>query len=216
MRAGSGVVIHPDLIEATLARGLGGLQHFAGIPSTVGGALWQNLHFLSPERERTCFIAEVVESATVLSEDGRIRELAREALGFSYDDSVLQHRHDVVLDVVFRLQPADPAALRATVRENLHWRGERHPDLWLFPSAGSVFKKIADVGAGRLIDQCGLKGYVHPSGRAEISRRHANFIVNLGGATARDVRDLIELAQRRVSSELGHELHTEVGFLGEF
>lgn len=189
VRAGSGARTYPELIQATVSRGLGGLHHYVGIPSTVGGAIWQNLHFLSPppERERTMFIEEVVESATLLTEGGEVKEVGHDYFQFGYDFSVLHVRRDVVLDVTFRLEPADPGALREVIRANLQWRDDRHPDLWLYPSAGSVFQKIEGVGAGRLIDQCGLKGYVHPGGRAGIFHRHANIVVNYGGATARDV-----------------------------
>jgi UDP-N-acetylmuramate dehydrogenase len=216
VRVGSGARVYHELIQATVSRGLGGLHHFVGIPSTVGGAIWQNLHFLSPppERERTVFIEEVVESATILSEEGEVRTVDREYFRFGYDYSILHERQDVVLDVTFRLEPQPEAELREVIRENLMWRDDRHPDLWLYPSAGSIFQKIEDVGAGRLIDQCGLKGRVH--GSAQIFHKHANIIVNLGGATAADVRALIELAQSTVRRELGYELRTEIGMVGEF
>ena len=218
VRAGAGVEMWMELIDATVSRGLGGLHHYVGIPSTVGGAIWQNLHFLSPApaRERTCFIAEVVEGAELLTEEGERRRVGVDYFGFGYDYSVLHDRADVVLTVDFRLDPAPEPELRQTMRENLEWRDERHPDLGLFPSAGSIFRKIEGIGAGRLIDQCGLKGYVHPSGRAMIFHRHANIIVNLGGARAADVRGLIELAQSTVKRELGYELVPEIGFVGEF
>ena len=100
------------------------------------------------------------------------------------------------------------------MRENLRWRDEKHPDLWLYPCAGSIFQKLEGIGAGRLIDQCGLKGHV--LGNAQIFHKHANIIVNLGGATAADVRNLISLAQETVERELGHRLQPEIGFIGEF
>lgn len=216
VRAGSGVVVFHDLIQATVARGLGGLHHYVGIPSTVGGALWQNLHFLSPppERERTVFIEEVLESAELLTEEGERRSVGREYFDFGYDYSILHDRDDVVLSATFNLVPAPGDELRHTMRENLEWRDERHPDLWLYPCAGSIFQKIEGVGAGRLIDQCGLKGHVH--GGAGIFQKHANIIVNLGGATAADVRTLIDLAQTTVERELGYRLETEIGMIGEF
>ncbi|MET0399788.1 MAG: UDP-N-acetylmuramate dehydrogenase [Longimicrobiaceae bacterium] len=216
VRAGSGARVYHDLIQATVARGLGGLHHYVGIPSTVGGAIWQNLHFLSPppERERTMFIEEVVESASLLTEEGEVREVDRGYFRFGYDYSVLHDRRDVVLDVTFRLEPEPRETLRDVIRENLQWRDDRHPDLWLYPSAGSIFQKIEGVGAGRLIDQCGLKGHV--LGNAQVFHKHANIIVNLGGATAADVRALIELAQTTVQRELGYELRTEIGMIGEF
>jgi UDP-N-acetylmuramate dehydrogenase len=216
VRAAAGEIIFPDLIVATVDRSLGGLQHYVGIPSTVGGAIWQNLHFLSPppDRVRTCFIEEVVESCDILTEEGGIRTVGHDYFRFGYDYSILHDREDVVLTATFRLDPADQEELRYTMRENLKWRDERHPDLWLYPCAGSIFKKIQDVGAGRLIDQCGLKGHVF--GRAEIFHKHANIIVNLGGAKASEVRHLIELAQTTVKAQLGYELTTEIGLIGDF
>lgn len=214
VRAGAGVHTFPDLIVETIRRGLGGLHHYVGIPSTVGGALWQNLHFLSPDRSRTCFIEEVLAGAEILTEEGERRRVGVDYFDFGYDHSVLHHRADVVLSADFRLSPAPVEELRAVVRENLKWRDDRHPDLWLYPCAGSIFQKIEGVGAGRLIDECGLKGRVH--GAAQIFHRHANIIVNLGGATAAEVRWLMELAIATVERETGHVLTPEIGLLGEF
>ncbi|HSW31511.1 MAG TPA: UDP-N-acetylmuramate dehydrogenase [Longimicrobiales bacterium] len=216
VHAGAGVAIYPDLIDATVARGLGGLHHFVGIPSSVGGALWQNLHFLAPAptRERTVYIEEVLEDAEILTQEGERRTVGVDYFGFGYDESVLHHRSDVVLSATFRLTPAPVQELRTVIRENLAWRDDRHPDLWLYPSAGSVFRKIEGIGAGRLIDQCGLKGRVH--GGAGIFHKHANIIVNLGGATAADVRALMELAQETVERETGHRLVPEIGLIGSF
>ena len=216
VRAGAGVQTFHDLIVASVERGLGGLQHYVGIPSTVGGAIWQNLHFLSPppERERTCFIEEVLESAEILSAEGERLTVDNAYFQFGYDYSILHVRNDVVLSATFRLEPADRDWLHWNMRENLKWRDDRHPDLWLYPSAGSIFQKIEGVGAGRLIDQVGLKGYV--LGNAGIFHKHANIIVNLGGATAAQVRGLIDLAQTTVARELGYELRTEIGFIGDF
>jgi len=216
VRAGAGVETFPDLIDLTVRRGLGGLHHYVGIPSTVGGALWQNLHFLSPApaRERTVFIEEVLESAEILTEEGALRSVPVAYFEFGYDESILHHRADVVLSATFRLQPAPIEDLRRVMRENLAWRDERHPDLWLYPCAGSIFKKIDGIGAGRLIDECGLKGRLH--GGAGIFHKHANIIVNFGGATASDVRSLIDLAQETVARETGYTLVPEIAFVGAF
>ena len=119
-----------------------------------------------------------------------------------------------MLTATFRLVPAPEGDLRRVMRENLAWRDDRHPDLWLYPCAGSIFQKIEGIGAGRLIDTCGLKGHVH--GKAGIFHKHANIIVNLGGATAREVRELIDLARDTVLRETGYELVPEIGFVGEF
>ncbi len=216
VRAGAGVQTFHDLIDATVARGLAGLHHYVGIPSTVGGAIWQNLHFLSPppERERTCFIEEVVESCEILTAESEVRRVDRDYFQFGYDYSVLHDRADVVLTATFRLEPAPIDTLRYVIRENLKWRDERHPDLWLYPCAGSIFKKIEGIGAGRLIDESGLKGHVF--GNAAIFHKHANIIINLGGASAHEVCTLIELSRRTVRERLGYELETEIGFVGEF
>src|SRR5687767_10195496 len=198
----SGAVM-AKLIPQAVEKNLSGLEHYVGIPSTVGGAVWQNLHFLSPapERERTMFIAEVFESCEILSEEGERKTVGPDYVKFGYDDSVFHHRRDIVLSVNFRLQRGDPAVMHRIMQENLSWRGGKHPWLEWHPSAGSIFKKIKDVGAGRLVDQVGLKG--HRIGDAQISHIHANIMVNLGRASAKDVRDLIALAQKSVADRFG-------------
>ena len=204
------------MIEATVEAGLSGLEHYAGIPSSVGGAMWQNLHFLSPppERERTMFIAEVVESADLLSASGDRRTVDRDWFDFGYDYSTLHVTDDIVLSATFRLSPARRERLREIVEANLEWRGARHPPLDTQPSAGSIFKKIDGVGAGRLADWCGLKGT--RVGGALVTERHANILINAGGATARDVRHLIGYVQETVEREQGYRLSTEIGFVGDF
>ena len=213
--AESGAVMK-DLVQASAREGWSGLEHYVGIPSTVGGAIWQNLHFLSPapERERTMFIAEVFQSCDILSEEGERKIVGADYVKFGYDDSVFHHRRDIVLSVTFQLQRGDPAAMHRILQENLSWRGSRHPWLEWHPSAGSIFKKIEGVGAGRLVDQCGMKGY--RVGNAQISHIHANIMVNLGGATAADVRQLISEAQGAVRERFNQNLQPEIGFIGEF
>lgn len=211
----SGAVMK-DLILETVGAGWSGLEHYIGIPSTVGGALWQNLHFLSPapERERTMFISEVFESCEILSEEDERKVVRADYVNFGYDDTVFHHRRDVVLSARFQLARGDRAEMHRILQENLSWRGSRHPWLDIHPSAGSIFRKLEGIGAGRLIDQCGLKGF--RVGDAQISHIHANILVNLGHATAEDVRELIAHAQNTVKDRLGHWLEPEIGFIGEF
>jgi UDP-N-acetylmuramate dehydrogenase len=213
--AESGAVMR-ELILGAVERGWSGLEHFVGIPSTVGGAIWQNLHFLSPapERVRTVFIEEVFASCDILSAEGARRSVGKDYVQFGYDDSVFHHRDDIVLRAEFALTRGDPAVMHRVLQENLAWRGARHPWLDWHPSAGSIFKKIDGAGAGRLVDQCGLKG--RRVGDAQISHLHANIIVNLGHATARDVRGLIALAQDAVKTKFGLMLEPEIKFVGEF
>lgn len=212
----SGVIIYPDLIQLAVEQGLSGLEHYVGIPSTVGGAMWQNLHFLSPppERERTMFIEEVVYEAEILTQENERRTVGVDYFNFGYDYSILHDRADVVLTATFQLEPGDKERMRHIMEENLAWRRERHPPLDTEPSAGSIFKKIEGIGAGRLIDQCGLKGT--RLGGAEITKRHANIMINRGGATASDVRALIAYVQETVQKETGYNLQPEIAFIGEF
>jgi len=204
------------LIPQAVERSWSGLEHYVGIPSTVGGAVWQNLHFLSPapERERTMFIAEIFKSAELLTHDGRRETVDRDYMQFGYDTSTLHKQRDIALAVTFQLDPGDKAVMHRIMQENLSWRGGKHPWLEYHPSAGSIFKKIEGVGAGRLIDQVGLKGF--RQGDAQISHIHANIMVNLGKATAKDVRDLITIAQNKVAERFNQHLEVEIGFIGEF
>jgi UDP-N-acetylmuramate dehydrogenase len=216
VRAESGAVVYPDLIDAAIGHGLSGLEHYVGIPSTVGGALWQNLHFLAPApaRERTLFIAEVTREAEILTAEGERRTVDADYFQFGYDTSILHHRPDVVLTATFQLAPGDPERMRRVVEENLEWRRERHPPLDTEPSAGSIFKKIEGIGAGRLIDECGLKGT--RIGGAMVTPRHANIFINTGSATAADVRALIAHVQEVVEKRTGYRLEPEISFVGEF
>lgn len=213
--AESGAIVYPDLIEMAVAQGLSGIEHYVGIPSTVGGALWQNLHFLSPPpgRERTMFIEEVVYEADILDEAGVRRTVSVDYFNFGYDYSTLHVQDDIVLSATFQLDPGDRTHMEYVMRENLAWRKERHPPLDSEPSAGSIFKKIEGIGAGRLIDECGLKGT--RIGGIEITHRHANIMINRGGGTAADVRALIAVVQEVVERETGYRLEPEIRFVGE-
>ncbi|MBU6390948.1 MAG: UDP-N-acetylmuramate dehydrogenase [Planctomycetes bacterium] len=210
--AESGAII-ADLIVQCYNRRLSGFEHFVGIPSTVGGAMWQNLHFLSPDRQRMMFIEEIVQTSRIFTEEGQFRTVGVDYFQFGYDRSILQVRKDVVLDVTFQLSPKPKEEIQAVMDANIVWRNEKQPQLAEYPSCGSVFKKIKDVGAGRLIEQAGLKGM--RIGGAEVSRKHANFIINTGNARASDVLQLIKLVQETVKQKLGYTLETEITMIGE-
>lgn len=212
--AESGAICYPDLIDLAVSNGLSGLEHYVGIPSTVGGALWQNLHFLSPDRSRTMFIEEVLLEAEIITQEGEQKTVGVDYFNFGYDYSTLHDRDDIVLSATFQLEEVSESAMRDVMAANLQWRAERHPPLDSEPSAGSIFKKIDGVGAGRLIDWSGLKGT--RIGGAEVTHRHANILINTGGATAKDVRKLIGLIQRTVEEKQGYRLHSEIAFVGEF
>ncbi len=211
--AESGVMIS-DLIETAAGYNLSGLEHFAGIPSTVGGAMWQNLHFLSPDRTKTVFIEEIVDSAELFNEEGNIIHAGKEFFKFGYDYSILHDQKLIVTEVTFKLAPMAGNQIRNQISENLKWRNEKQPQLYEFPSCGSVFKKIEGIGAGRLIDQSGLKGLI--VGGVKVSEKHANYLVNTGGATAQDVVSLIGIIQNKVKFETGSNLEPEINLIGEF
>jgi UDP-N-acetylmuramate dehydrogenase len=160
------------------------------------------------------FIEEVVSAVELLMPDGTRQTVDCAAMRFGYDISRLHGSGEIALAVEFQLARGDQESLQRILQENLSWRGARHPWLEFHPSAGSIFKKIEGVGAGRLIDQCGLKG--HRIGDAQISHMHANIMVNLGRATAADVRALITHAQDAVSARFDQRLEPEIGFIGEF
>ena len=211
--AESGATI-ADLIQLAAERELSGFEHYAGIPSSVGGAIWQNLHFLAPDRQSTMFIETVVESARVLLANGEVTEVDRDWFNFGYDDSRLHHEEIVVLDVTFVLEPSTTEAILAQASANLQWRAERQPPVEQFPSCGSVFKKIEGIGAGRLIDAAGLKGY--RVGGVHVSEKHANFLVNTDGGTAHDVMELVNHIQTSVKQNSGYDLEMEIRRVGEF
>jgi len=213
VRAESGVVF-ADLIEACALKELSGLEHFAGIPSSVGGALWQNLHFLSPDRTRTIFIEEVLASAEIMTEDNQIKSVSKDYFKFGYDESVLRHKKEIALEATFKLLPAREEEIRKVITSNLAWRNQKHPPLDKLPSAGSVFKNIPGHGAGRLIDACGLKGT--KKGNAQIYEKHANMIVNLGDAKAKEVIALMELAKGEVRKKFNLDLEPEISLVGGF
>jgi UDP-N-acetylmuramate dehydrogenase len=160
------------------------------------------------------FIAEVVASVELLLPSGVRTLVDGEEMAFGYDTSRLHGSGEIALAVDFQLTRGDQAAMQRVLQENLSWRGARHPWLDVHPSAGSIFKKIEGVGAGRLVDQCGLKGF--RIGDAQISHIHANIVVNLGEATAADVRAVIAHAQDAVRTTFGQSLQPEIGFIGEF
>ncbi len=211
--AESGALIS-ELIILTKEQGLSGFEHFAGIPSTVGGALWQNLHFLSPDRQSTLFIDSILVSAEVLTERGILEKVGKDFFKFGYDYSILHEKEIFVTEATFKLTKKYSIEIERQIEANLSWRNQKQPQLIDFPSCGSVFKKIENVGAGRLIDEAGLKGF--RVGNAEVSLKHANYIINLGEAKASEVVSIINAVKEKVLEKTGHKLETEIKYIGEF
>ena len=222
--AESGATLH-EVITAAAEVDLGDIEYFTFVPSSVGGAVRQNFHFVRVDAAHyaatgeirageTQYLADRVVRGVILDEAGEIHQVDRDWFEFDYDYSVMLHNSVVLLEAVIRVQPRPRAEIEQQIAASAAWRHLKQPILDEFPSSGSVFINIPGVGAGRLIDQAGLKG--RTIGRAQVSPKHANYLVNLGGATAADVRALIDLVQREVEAKTGYRLETEIGFVGDW
>jgi UDP-N-acetylmuramate dehydrogenase len=213
VRADAGVTIN-GLVRWTINRGVAGLEAWAGTPGTVGGAVYGNAHF------RGRLIGELIERVELVTA-GRIAAVAASELEFGYDFSRLHRTREIVVSADFRVSTGDPAALRAIARDSLAFRKRTQP--LESASAGCIFQNpdpARDVvpegippSAGALVDRAGLKGV--RSGGARVSTTHANFIVNEGGATARDIRDLIDRCKAEVHARFGVVLREEIVYLGD-
>jgi UDP-N-acetylmuramate dehydrogenase len=215
VRADGGVTIN-GLVRYTIGHGLAGLADWAGTPGTVGGALHGNAHFQGR------LISESVASVELAAPDGAVRRLDANEMEFGYDTSRLRRTGEVALRATFCVAEGHPHALRAVARRSLAFRKRTQP--LALPSAGCVFQNPDPArtplppgvpsSAGALVDLAGLKGA--SCGGARVSTVHANFVVNEGGATARDVVTLLERMRDAVAARFGVVLEEEIVRLGEF
>jgi UDP-N-acetylmuramate dehydrogenase len=215
VRADAGATVN-GLVRWTINRGLSGLEAWAGTPGTIGGGIFGNAHFGGR------LLGDLVEWVGLSDRTGTIRDVPQDELEFGYDRSRLQRTGEVLLWAVFRVGSGDQSELRAAARASLAYRKQTQPlDT---PSAGCIFMnpdprldRVPDgipPSAGALIDRAGFKGL--GQGGARVSRTHANFIVNEGGATAADIRALIDRCQLAVGERFGVELREEIVYVGEF
>ncbi len=191
------------LLSFCLEKGLSGLEFLAGVPATVGGAVVMNAGAFGKE------IKDFLEGL-LLYQGGELKYFRREELLFFYRGLSLP-RGSLVVAAVFRLFSTSPKDVEAAISKFLKIRREKQP--LSYPSAGSIFKNPSLAPAGFLIEAVGLKGMCR--GGAEISQKHANFIVNKGGACAQDILALIEIAKERVFREFGIALEEEIRIVGE-
>jgi UDP-N-acetylmuramate dehydrogenase len=195
------------LVAWTIERDLVGLESLAGIPGSLGGAVRMNAG------AQGCSIGDSVEEISVLRLDGReVRdgEIAAERIGFAYRKTGLED-NEIIYKVKLKLSGKGTNDLEARRKDVLRRRRENQP--LAQPSAGSVFRNPEGISAGELIDRCGLKG--KSVGGAMVSEKHANFIVNIGGATARDVYELMTLIKQEVRRREGVELIEEIRLVGD-
>jgi len=194
-----------DLCEFAQSQGLAGLEFAYGIPGTVGGAVYMNAGAYGGQ------IEDVVQTASFVDIDGKLTEFTAAQMAFDYRRSAFMKMSGALTGATFKLTPAPPEEIRAKMDDYMARRREKQP--LEHPSAGSTFKRPPGNYASALIDQCGLKGL--RAGGAAVSEKHAGFIVNLGGATCKDVLELIGQVQRRVEAETGYKLEREVQLAAE-
>ncbi len=203
LRCGAGASLIA-VCRAAAENSLSGIEWGYGIPGSLGGGVYMNAGAYGGE------LRDVLTEVTFLDEAGEYRTLPAAELSLSYRHSIFEERPGtVIVEAVLTLTPGDPAAIRAAMEDYMSRRREKQP--LEYGSAGSTFKRPVGNYASALVDQCGLKGL--SVGGAEVSRKHAGFIINRGGATAADVRELIAEVQRIVREKTGYTLECEIKYI---
>ena len=181
-------------------RGLAGLEFAYGIPGTVGGAVFMNAGAYGGE------MRQVVSSVEMLNREGEIITINGEDMLFGYRTSRVQHEGGIVLSASFALKSAPKEEISAKMDELMARRRDKQP--LEYPSCGSTFKRPEGAFAGKLIEDCGLRGF--KLGGAQISEKHCGFVINAGGATSADILELIETVQKTVKEKTGYFLECEI------
>jgi UDP-N-acetylmuramate dehydrogenase len=192
------------LLSFSVERGLTGLEFATGIPGTVGGAVCMNAGTAQGE------MGDIIDTVTLVAPSGELILRNREEMGFGYRTANIPADH-VVSDIKIILRCGDAGQIKARVKQTMAGRKDKQP--WGLPSAGSVFKNPQDESAGKLIESAGLKGLT--VGGAQVSEKHANFIVNRGNAKASDVLQLMEIIKEKVLDMHQIRLEPEIKIVGE-
>ena len=203
--AGAGALLS-KAAQTAAAAGLGGLEFAAGIPGSVGGAVVMNAGAYGGEMK------DVLQSVKVLTEEGELLILTTEELELGYRHSCVPERKYIVVEATMELSAKPEEEIRACMAELRAKRVEKQP--LEYPSAGSTFKRPEGYFAGKLIMDAGLRGYT--VGGAQVSEKHCGFVINKGGATAADVRQLMQDVHDRVKEQFDVELEPEVKMIGSF
>lgn len=204
VRCGAGVAL-AKVCKYALDHSLTGLEFAWGIPGTVGGAVFMNAGAYKGEMKH------VVESVSYIAPDGTVGTYSEGKLDFSYRHSVFTDVPGIITNVTIRLKHGEARDIRDKMDDFMERRRTKQP--LEYPSAGSVFKRPEGYFAGGLIEECGLKG--KQIGGAQVSEKHAGFIINKGGATCRDVSELVKFIQETVKREKGVDLECEIRKTGE-
>ncbi len=194
-----------EVSQKALEYELTGLEFACGIPGSTGGAVYMNAGAYEGE------VKDVIETVTILTLDGKIIEVENEAMEFTYRNSKLQQTNDIVLSVTFKLKSGNPEKIKERMDELTFLRTSKQP--LEYPSCGSVFKRPTGHFTGKLIQDAGLQGLIW--GGAQISMKHAGFIVNINKATATDYIELIEHIKEVILDQFDVALETEVRIIGE-
>lgn len=194
-----------SVAAAALKAELSGFETLSGIPGTVGGGIYMNAGAYGGE------IKDVLETVTYIDRDGSVKTAKAEELDLSYRHSMFEEGGYVILSCVLKLKPGNADEIKAAMRDYSKRRSDKQPIS--MPSAGSTFKRPEGYFAGKLIQDSGLMG--KSVGGAQVSEKHAGFVVNTGGATAADVLELIRLVQDTVEEKFGVRLEPEVRLIGE-
>ena len=192
------------LAVIALREGLTGMEFASGIPGSVGGAVYMNAGAYDGQMK------DVVTSVTVLDEAGNIRILGRDELDMGYRTSTVAKHNMIVLQVIIELKAGDKDQIKDRMNQLSELRKQKQP--LEYPSAGSTFKRPEGYFAGKLIADAGLKGY--SIGGAAVSEKHAGFVVNMGGATAKDVVELTDYIKKRIIEQFGVTLELEIKKIG--
>ena len=192
------------LAVIAVREGLTGLEFASGIPGSVGGAVYMNAGAYDGQMK------DVVTSVTVLDEAGNIRILGRDELDMGYRTSAVAKHNMIVLQVIIELKTGDKEQIKDRMNQLSELRKQKQP--LEYPSAGSTFKRREGYFAGKLIADAGLKGY--SIGGAAVSEKHAGFVVNMGGATAKDVVELTDYIKKRIIEQFGVTLELEIKKIG--
>ena len=195
------------LIDQLAAEGISGLEFLAGMPGSVGGAIWMNARCYDKS------VSDALVETEILDEDCREQTIRFRPEDFSYKKSPFQGTKTLILSGRFSVQAREPEAIRQEMA--VYRRDRTEKGHYRFPSAGSAFKNNRDFGdpTGRIIDRLGLRGF--RVGGAQVAPWHGNIIINTGGATAADIKLLVAEVARRVKEELGFDLKSEILFIGE-
>jgi len=204
MTVGAGALLK-DIAEAAAQHSLAGLEFACGIPGSIGGAVFMNAGAYGGETK------SVVKAVRAVNRDGEVKTYGLDELELGYRHSIFQTNGEAIVEVELELTPGSEEEIRASIADFTQRRESKQP--LEMPSAGSTFKRPEGYFAGTLIDQTGLKGL--SVGGAQVSTKHAGFVVNKGGATAADVINLIHEVQKRVKEAHGVELQPEVRLIGE-